>query len=102
MLLNKTHLLNKAKKNIKVFKEVVKTYKNFSKEPVTLEEQIEFLTNENKNQEAEIESLKSKCSTLESDILQLAHSINVLNYVLEAAILNSDEFLSFKKNIKYH
>ena len=102
MLLNKTRLLNKAKENIKFFNEALNIYKSFKQEQDCLEEQIEFLSNENKNQEAEIESLKSKCSTLENDILQLAHSINVLNYVLEAAILNSDEFLNFKKNIKYH
>lgn len=102
MLLNKTLLLSKFKKNIEFFNEILKTYKDFEKTTIVLEEKIDFLSNQNKNQESEIESLKSKCGTLENDILQLAHSINVLNYVLEAAILNSDEFLNFKKNIKYH
>lgn len=102
MPLNKTHLLKKAKKNIEIFSEVLKTYKALKKEPVTLEEKVDFLIKENSTQKEVIKNLKDKCDLIEGDMIKMVHSINVLNYVLEAAILNSDEIPSLKKNIKYH
>lgn len=102
MLLNKTHLLKKAKKNIEIFSEVIKTFNTLKKEPVTVEENIELLVKENNVQREQIKNLKNKCDLIEDDMLKLVHSINILNYVLEAAILNSDEITNLKKNIKYH
>lgn len=102
MPLNKIHLLKKAKKNIEIFSEVIKTYKNLKNEPVTTEEKVDFLVKQNELQKEEIKNLKNKCDLIEGDMLKLVHSINVLNYVLEAAILNNDEIPNLKKNIKYH
>jgi len=102
MPLNKIHLLKKARKNIEIFSEVIKTFNVLKKEPVTVEENIEFLIKENNIQREQIKSLKNKCDLIEDDMLKLVHSINILNYVLEAAILNSDEITNLKKNIKYH
>jgi hypothetical protein len=102
MPLNKTHLLKKAKKNIEIFSEVIKTYKTLKNEPATIEEKVDFLVKENEVQKEEIKNLKNKCDLLEGDILKMVHSINVLNYVLEAVILNNDEIPNLKKNIKYH
>jgi len=102
MPLNKTHLLNKARKNIDIFSEVIKTYRNLKKEPATIEEKVDFLIKENEQQKEEIKNIKIKYDLLEGDMLKLVHSINVLNYVLEAAILNNDETYNLKKNIKYH
>ena len=102
MPLNKTHLLRKAKKNIEIFSEVIKTYKSLRNEPVTTEEKVDFLIKENELQKEEIKNLKNKCDLIEGDMLKLVHSINVLNYVLEAVILNNDEIPNLKKNIKYH
>jgi len=102
MPLNKIHLLKKAKKNIEIFSEVFKTYKNLKNKPATLEEKVVILAEENKIQKKEMQNLKNKFNLIEDDMLKLVHSINVLNYVLEAAILSSDEISNLKKNIEYH
>lgn len=102
MLLKKTHLLKKAKKNLEIFSEVVKTYKSLKKEPVTTEEKIEYLVKENKKQAEDLKKTKEKCDLLESDMFKLVQSINVLNYVLEAIVLGGDDIDNLKKNIKYH
>jgi len=60
------------------------------------------MNNLTKIQKKEMQNLKNKFNLIEDDMLKLVHSINVLNYVLEAAILSSDEISNLKKNIEYH